>query len=43
MVHPGPADSQQPVAVANYETVFFALDAGIARLQPGSRRKTARW
>lgn len=39
MVHPGPADSQQPVAVAKYETVFFAVDAGIARLDPGIQAK----
>lgn len=35
MVHPGPADSQQPVGVARYERVFAGMDAGIARLEPG--------
>jgi hypothetical protein len=35
MVHPGPADSQQPVGVARYERVFLGIDAGIARLEPG--------
>lgn len=37
MVHPGPADSQQPVAVARYEKVHLGMDAGIARLQPGTQ------
>lgn len=35
MVHPGPADSKQPAAVARYEKVHVGMDAGIARLEPG--------
>jgi hypothetical protein len=35
MVHPGPADSQQPVGVARHEKVSLGMDAGISRLEPG--------
>ncbi|MEA2570980.1 MAG: hypothetical protein QOI24_2981 [Acidobacteriota bacterium] len=35
MVHPGPADSQQPVGVARYERTHLGTDSGIARLEPG--------
>lgn len=32
MVHPGPADSQQPVAIGRCDRVNAGMDAGIARL-----------
>jgi hypothetical protein len=35
MVHPGPADSQQPVGVARYERTHLGTDSGIARLESG--------
>jgi hypothetical protein len=35
MVHPGPADSQEPVGVARYSTTHLGTDSGIARLEPG--------
>jgi hypothetical protein len=34
MVHPGPADSQEPVGVARYARTHLGTDSGIALLEP---------